>query len=105
MSAQQLIVNFQDAAGWHSSADYMPDGTAESIEKWVCAENDILCRLIDDGLEIPIDGDPMDMMITRVVVTRKSDGEKVCEWPVEDPQFDNSGHRIYPQEHQQTESR
>lgn len=86
MSAQQLIVNFQDATGWHTSAEYMADGTPENTEKWAFAENNILCRLIDDGLEIPVAGDPMDMMITRVVVIRKSDGAKVCEWPVVESQ-------------------
>jgi hypothetical protein len=81
MSAQQLIINFQDATGWHTNAEYLSDGTAESTEKWACAENNLLDRLINNGLEIPFVDNPMDMMITRVVVIRKSDGAKVCEWP------------------------
>lgn len=82
MSIQHLVVNVQDAFGWHTPADLLADEKPDLAEKWAAVENRILCRLIDDRVDIPYGHDPLDLMITRVVVIRKSDGGKVCEWPV-----------------------
>lgn len=80
MSAQQFVINFLDAAGWHTNVELVSEGASDFAEKWASIENNILCRLINDRVDIPYVDDCLDMMITRVVVTRQCDGVKVCEW-------------------------
>lgn len=72
-------VQFQDSNGWHSTP-YAPGmDSPEALGIWACFGNDSLCRLINRG---QLSRDSMSQIITRVIVTRTSDGAKVAEWPV-----------------------